>query len=84
MCKTVILITKRKGDLRGIGIIKVLWKAIASLLNRCLMAEIFFNDTLHMFWEGRGTWTAALDANLLQHIMDMREEVLFKVFLDLQ
>ena len=32
---------------------------------------------------GRGKGTAALVANILQHIMDMRKEFLFKVFLDL-
>ena len=48
-CKIVILITKRKGYLRGIGIVKVLWKATVRLLNRCLMAAISFHDTLHMF-----------------------------------
>ena len=83
MCKTVILITKRKGDLRGFDLIEVLWKAIVSLINRWSMAEISFHDTLHVFRSGRGTGTAALDANLLQQITAMREAVLFKVFLDL-
>ena len=33
---------------------------------------------------GRGTGTAALEANMLQHLTAMREAVLFEVFLDLQ
>ena len=32
----------------------------------------------------RGTGTATLEAKLLKHIIDMRELVLFEVFLDLQ
>ena len=48
------------------------------------MAAISFHDMLHMFWEGWGTGTSTLGANILQHITAMREEVLFMVFLDLQ
>ena len=72
MCKTVILITKWKGDLRGFGLIEVLWKEIVSLLNRWSMAAISFHDTLHVFQAGRGTGTSDLDANPLQQITAMR------------
>ena len=72
------------GDFRGIGLVEVLWKAVTSLMNQGLMAVIKFHDVLHRFWEGRGTGTAALEVNLLQHLTVMREEVLFEVFLDLQ
>ena len=83
MCKTVILITKRKGGFQGIGLIEVLCKSIVSLLNRRLMAEVSFHDTLHRFWAGRRTGTTALEANILQQLTDMREAVIFKVFLEL-
>ena len=65
-CEIVVLIPKRKGGFWGIGFIEVLWKAIASLLNCRLTAVISFHDTLHGFWVGRGTGTAALKANLLR------------------
>ena len=45
---------------------------------------ITYKNILHGFWAGRGTGTAALDTNLLQQLTVMREEALFKVFLDLQ
>ena len=51
-CQIVILIPKCKGDFLGIGLIEVLWKSIASLLNRRLMAAIPFHDMLHRFWAG--------------------------------
>ena len=57
---TVVLITKGKGKSWGIGLIKVLWKAVAIILNRRLTAEISFHNTLHRFRAGRGTGTAAL------------------------
>ena len=50
--QTVILIPKRKGDFRGIGLVKVLWKAIVSLLNLRLTSAIYFHDTLHGFRAG--------------------------------
>ena len=57
---------------------------IASLLTLWLSAAIPFHDTLHRFWERRGTETAALEAKLLQHITAMRGEILFEVFLYLR
>ena len=81
--KTVVLIPKGKGDFQGIGIVEVLWKAVASLLNRRLTAEIYFHDTLHRFWAERGTGTATLNAKLLLQLTAMREAVLFEVLLDL-
>ena len=64
--------------------VEVLWKAVASLLNRWITAEITYHDALHRFREGRGTETAALEAKLIQQLTAIREAVLFKVFLDLQ
>ena len=58
--QTVILIPKRKGDLRGIGIVEVLWKSITSLINRRLMVAILSHNMLHGFRVGWGTGTANL------------------------
>ena len=66
MWKTVVLIPKGKRDLRGIWLIEVLWKAVASRLNRRLTAVITYHDALNGFWVGRGTWTAAPKNKLLQ------------------
>ena len=56
---------------------------VSGLLNCRLTADISFYNTLHRFWVGQGTGTATLEAKLIQQITAMREEVLFKVFLDL-
>ena len=71
-CQTVSIIPKVRGDFQGVGLIEVLWKLVASLLNCRLTAAISFHDTLHRFWAGPGTETAALEAKLLQHFMAMR------------
>ena len=56
---------------------------MSSLLNRWLTSAITFHDLLHGFQAGCGTGTATLEDNLIKRITDMREEVLFQVFLDL-
>ena len=60
---------------------EVLWKRVTGILNRCLMSVIQFHDTLHGLRMGRETKNTSLEAKLLQHIMDMRKEVLKDIFL---
>ena len=69
---------------RVVVLVKVLWKAVTGLQNRRLTTDINAHDKMHRCWSGRGTGTVALEAKLLQQLTDMREAVLFKVFLDLQ
>ena len=80
---TVVLIPKGKGDYRGIGLVEVMWKVVAVILNRRLTSSITLHDVLHGFRAGRGTGTATLKAKLLQQLAAMREEVLYVIFLDL-
>ena len=56
---------------------------MTGILNLCLVANIQFHDTLHGLHIVRGTRTDSLKAKLLQHMMTMREEVLYYIFLDL-
>ena len=67
---------------RGIGLVKLLWKAITILLNLQLMTAIKFHDVLHGFLAGYGTGNSDLKAKLIQHFIDIREAVLFEVLLD--
>ena len=56
--QAVVLIPKGKGDYRGIGLVEVMWKVVAVILNRRLTSSITFHDVLHGFRAGRGTGTA--------------------------
>ena len=38
--KAVVLIPKGKKDYRGIGLLEVMWKVVAAILNRCFTASI--------------------------------------------
>ena len=84
MWQTVLLITKGGGYFRVIGLIQILCKAAARLLNRPITAAIYFHDTLHGFQAVQGTGTAALDTKLLQQLTSMREAVLFELFMDIR
>ena len=64
--QAVVLIPKGKKDYRGIGLVEVMWKVVAAIINRRLTASISYHDFLHGFRAGRGTGTATLDAKLLQ------------------
>ena len=83
MWQAVVLIPKGKKDYRGIGLVEVMWKVVAAILNRRLTASITFYEFLHGFRAGRGKGTATLEANLLQQLAALREEVLYVIFLDL-
>ena len=82
--QAVVLLPKEEMDHHCIGFVEVMWKVVAAILNRRLAASITFYDFLHGFRAGRGTGTATLEANLLQQLIALREEILYVIFLDLQ
>ena len=81
--QAVVLIPKGKGDYRGIGLVEVMWKVVAVILNSRLTYSITFHDILHGLRAGCGTGTATIEVKLLQQLAAMREEVLYVIFLDL-
>ena len=81
--QAVVLIPKGKKDYWYIGLVEVMWKVVAAILNRHFTASIAYHDLLHGFRAGRGTSTATLEAKLLQELAALREEVLYVIFLDL-
>ena len=81
--QAVVLIPKGKTDYRGIGLVEVIWKVVAAILNHRLTASINFHEFLHGFQAGRGTCTATLESKLIQQLAALSEEVLCRTFLDL-
>ena len=80
--QTVVLIFKRAiRDFRGIGMVEVLWNTVTSLLNRQLTTAINLHDVMHRFLVRQRKGTVSLEAKLIQHLMAMREAVLFEIFL---
>ena len=66
MLQSVVLIPKGKGAYRGIGLVEVMCKVVAAILNLQIKSSITFQDFLHGFRSGRGTCTTTLEAKMLQ------------------
>ena len=64
--QAVVLIPKGKKDYWGIGLVEVMWKVVATILNRRFTASIPYHDVLHGFRAGHSTGTATLEAMMLQ------------------
>ena len=72
----MVLITKGEKDYCGIGLVELMWKVVAAILNCCLTASITIYDFLHGFRAGCGTGTSILKANLLQQLAALMEEIM--------
>ena len=73
---TYILIPKGGGEYHGIGLVEVIWKAIAIRIDQRLVDYIEFHYILHRFIAWRGTGTTNLDTKKLQQIAVLWQEVL--------
>ena len=54
MWQAVVLILKGNKEYREIGLVEVMWKVVAAILNRRLMASIAFHNFFHGFRSGHG------------------------------
>ena len=82
--KTAILLTKGNVNFQFIVLVEVIWKTISGIINQQIGTAVLFHDILHGFHAVREMGTASLEANLIQHLMEIREELLYEVFLDLR
>ena len=82
--QTVIFLPKGNRYFRSIGLVEVLWKAVSGVIKQRITSEILYQDVLHIFRVGRGTGIAYLVSNNIKQIAEMREEVLYKIFLYLR
>ena len=73
MWQVVVLIPKGGKDYCGIGLVEVMWKVVAAILNLRITASITFHDFLHGFRVGCGTGTATLKSKLLHQLADLGE-----------
>ena len=48
----MVLIPKGKGEYHNIGLVEVVWKVVAAILNLRLTASIIYLEFLHVFWAG--------------------------------
>ena len=64
----MVLINKLKRDSRGIGLVEVLWKFCAVVINCWIKSSVVRHDALHGFRTGTTTATATLEAKLVQQL----------------
>ena len=83
MWQAVVLIPKGVGGYHGIGLMEVVWKLVAAILNLWLTASITYHKFIHGFQAGHGTDTSTLDAKLIQQLAALRGEALYVIFLGL-
>ena len=79
----MVLIPKGGGYYRGIGLVEVIWKAVAVIVNCRFTATITYYDFLHRFRAGWGMGTTTFEVKLLQQVAALREAVLHVIFLNL-
>ena len=72
----MVLIPKGKVGYRGIVLVEVMWKVVASILNLRLTASITYHEFLHGFRSGYDTVTTTIEVKLLQQLSALKEEVL--------
>ena len=79
----MVLIPKGKGGYSLIGLVEVLWKVFALVVNFRIKGSVVLCDALHGFRTGRGTGTGTttLESNLDQHLAGIAHEPIFQVFL---
>ena len=80
----MVFIPKWKGDYRGIGLVEVLQKVCAGVVNCWIKSSVMLNDTIHGFRTGRGTGTATLEAKLSQNLAGLAHKLLLQVLLYVQ
>ena len=78
------LISKVKGEYRGIVLVVIVWNICAVVVNCWLKRAVVLHDALHGFRGGRGTGTATLESKLAQQLVGLAHEPLFQMFLDIR
>ena len=61
---------------------EVIWKAVLGVLNCWIGVAVYFQNKMHGLRSDRGTGTSSLGFKLLQHLTEMKKEVLYEVLLD--
>ena len=60
-----------------------MWKNVAGLIKHCFTSAIKLHDTLNGFWVDHRTRNSFPEDKTLQKLTSMREEVLYKILLNL-
>jgi hypothetical protein len=78
-----VLIPKRGGEYRCIGLLEPIWKVLKKVMDLRLEA-IVLHDSLHGCLALQGMGTGIIEAKLAQQLAHLEQTPFFGVFIDLQ
>ena len=80
----VLLSPKGNRNFQVVGLVEVIWKMVSVIINREIGTVVWFHEILHGLLTSWKKWIDSLKSKTPQHMMKIREEVLYNLFLDLQ
>ena len=80
----MVFLPKGRGEYWEIGLVEMVWKVFATVVNCRLKRSVTLRDALHAFRAGWGTSTSTLEENLAQQLARIANKPLFQVFLDVR
>ena len=85
-CESILVLIPKaeQGQFRGIALLDIVYKVVASVINTRITAAVTFHDALHGSVKSRGTGTGIMEAKLLSQLRKTSDDPLFMVFLDLK
>jgi hypothetical protein len=79
----VVVLPKRGGDYRGIGLLNPIWKVVEKV-QVFWFSALQLHDCLHSGFPQRGTGTAIMEAKTQQQLAWAEQELLYQIYLDLR
>ena len=80
----MFFLPKGRGAYWYIGLVEVVWKVCAAVVNCRKNQIVTLHDALRGFRAGRGMGTVTLEAKLAHQLAGISYKLLFQVFLDVQ
>ena len=75
---------ENKEGYRGVGLVEIIWKVCAVVVNCILKRGVELYNALHKFSEERVMGEDTLEAKLAQYLVRFSHEHIFQVFLDVR
>lgn len=85
-CKSILVLIPKEeqGQSRGIALLDLVCKVVASVINTRITTEVTFHDALQGSVKSQGTGTGMMEAKLISQLRKSSDGPLFMVFLDLK
>jgi hypothetical protein len=82
-CILALIPKSDSSQMRGIGLMEIIWKTITKIMNDRINENVKFHDGLHGCVPGRGTGTALIETKLAMQLAQRDSRPWYQIFLDL-